>query len=567
MYRPEYPRPSFVREHWCNLNGSWDFSILDSEKNMLFQPLDRKIEVPFCPESVLSGIGETGFMNHLWYRRSFSVSEEQLHGHVILHFGACDYKTTVYINGNEVGTHCGGYASFAFDITDACHSGENILDVQVYDDTTDLAIPSGKQSMKAESHGCYYTRTTGIWQTVWLEFVAQNYITDCIIDADLDKKEAILTLTCLAAAEISAEISYQGSIISSAKASVKDTHAVLHLPVENPDPWEPGNPALYDIVLTLKENGRILDTVKTYCGFRKFELKDKQLYLNGKPLFLRQVLDQSFYPEGIYTAKTVEQLYNDIDLSMALGFNGARPHEKVFEEHYFYYADKMGYIVWGEYPNWGCDFTKENPQGVDALIGEWCEVVKRDRNHPSIMGWCPLNEAWHGSPMHCDGISQKKLYHATKALDPNRIVIGSSGGDLYITDIYDIHSYTDSIEKIHDILDNGFLQNPFEKTQDKEMLTTPQLMEYPIFFSEYGGVSYCNEDGWGYHAAQSEETFVDGYCARTDAMFQHKCIGYCYTQLTDVEQEQNGLYRYDRSRKLSDIGTQRIVVCNTQDKK
>ena len=564
MYRPEYPRPSFVREHWQNLNGSWEFDILTAPENRLNQPLSMKIEVPFCPESVLSGVGKTEFLNHLWYRRSFTLNEKK--GRILLHFGACDYDTTVYVNRQKVGRHIGGYVGFTFDISDAAVCGENIIDVEVHDDTTDLSIPSGKQSMRENSHGCFYTRTSGIWQTVWLEFVSDNYICEHIIKADPAKECAAITVKTITSGNISAEIYFEGKKISSAEAEIKHNMAYLEIPVKNPLLWEPGHPALYDIVLTLKENGEIVDTAKTYCGFRTFEFRNKKLYLNGKPLFLRQILDQGFYPDGIYTAKTVEEIYKDIDLAMELGFNGARPHEKVFEEHYFWYADKVGYIVWGEYPNWGCSFVEENPQGVEQLTSEWQEAVKRDRNHPSIMGWCPLNEAWHGSSMRCDGASQKKLYHATKALD-DRIVIGSSGGDLYITDIYDVHNYTDSIEKIRSILTDGFLQNPPEECGDMELMTIPQLMEYPLFFSEYGGVSYSNKEGWGYHNAQSEESFVEGYLARTNAIFDCECIGYCYTQLTDVEQEQNGLYHYDRSRKLSDEATKRIRDCNMQEKK
>ncbi len=566
MYRSDYPRPSFVREDWLNLNGSWDFEILSEAKNMLGESLSQHIEVPFCPESKLSGIGRTEYLNHLWYRRTVSLSE--IKGHVLLHFGACDHECIVYVNGQIVGHHVGGYASFSFDVTEALVIGDNIIDVEVHDDTTDLSIPSGKQSMRPESRGCYYTRTTGIWQTVWLEFLGDNYIKDAIIDADTDKGLLHLQLNCITSGNISVEVSYNDIIIAQKEADFDKDTVALDLPIPQPKLWEPGHPALYDIVLTLRQDGTVVDAVKTYCGFRKFEFREKKLYLNGKPLFLRQVLDQGFYPDGIYTAKTVEDIYKDIDLSMALGFNGARPHEKVFEEAYFYYADKMGYIVWGEYPNWGCRFTRDNPKGVENLLSEWAEVVKRDRNHPSIMGWCPLNEAWHGSQMCCDSYSQKQLYHLTKALDPERMVIGSSGGDLYISDIYDIHSYTDSPDTIRSILREGFLQNPPEKTGDKEMLTIPQLLQLPLFFSEYGGVSYSNEDaGWGYHNAQSEESFVEGYISRTQAIFDSDCIGYCYTQLTDVEQEQNGLYRYDRSCKLSPEAIAKIKTCNEQEKK
>ena len=346
MFRPEYPRPSFVREKWQNLNGSWDFEILSQPKNMLNETLTRKIEVPFCPESVLSGIGNTDYMNHLWYRRSFELSE--ISGRVLLHFGACDFETTVYVNKKQVGKHIGGYASFHFDITDALIVGENIIDVEVYDDTTDISIPSGKQSIRPASSGCFYTRTTGIWQTVWLEFLSDNYISEHIITADVDHQRVRFELRTITSGNITAEIYYNNEKISEKSAEISGNQVCFDVPVENPELWEPGHPALYDIVLTLRQGDEIVDSVKTYCGFRKYEFRDKELYLNGKALFLRQVLDQGFYPDGIYTAKTVEDIYHDIDMSMELGFNGARPHEKVFEEHYFWYADKVGYIVWGE---------------------------------------------------------------------------------------------------------------------------------------------------------------------------------------------------------------------------
>ncbi len=566
MYRPEYPRPSFVRKDWLNLNGSWDFEILDKAQSMLGKTLSKTIEVPFCPESVLSGIGETGFMNHIWYRRK--VTLDSLAPHVLLHFGACDHECKVYVNGQLIGQHIGGYSSFSFDITAALIVGENAIDVEVHDDTTDLSIPSGKQCMETDSHGCYYTRTTGIWQTVWLEFLGENYIKEAVIDADVDKEQLHLQLSCCHGATAVVEVSFEGEAVATVEESFDKDIVTINIPVPQPQLWEPGSPKLYDIVLTIQDGEKIVDQVKTYCGFRKFEFVGTKLYLNGKPLFLRQVLDQGFYPEGIYTAETVEDIYKDIDLSMALGFNGARPHEKVFEEHYFYYADKVGYIVWGEYPNWGCRFTRDNPKGVANLLSEWEECVKRDRNHPSIMGWCPLNEAWYGSRMCCDAYSQKQLYHLTKALDLTRAVIGSSGGDLYISDIYDIHNYTDSPDFIRSILKEGFLQNPPEKCGDKDMLTIPELLKLPLFFSEYGGISYSNaEAGWGYHNAQSEDTFVEGYISRTQAIFDSDCIGYCYTQLTDVEQEQNGLYRYDRSCKLSPEAMERIRECNMQRKK
>lgn len=568
LYREEYPRPSFVRDKWLNLNGEWEFEILNKPENRLGKTLSQSIEVPFCPESNLSGIGYTGFMKNLWYRRTFEISRETLSGRVILHFGACDYETTVYINNKFVGKHIGGYVSFSFDITDYSVVGENTLDVEVYDDTVNPEIPSGKQSIEEKSFGCFYTRTTGIWQTVWLEFVNNEYIKNAYIKPDCDNEKVDFELELNGGEYVLANLLYKGKEIGFEKQMIDSPNLKMSVKVNSPLLWEPGNPVLYDIVLKVFKNGKVTDTVKTYCGFRKFELKDRKLYLNGKPLFLRQILDQGYYPDGIYTAKTLDELYNDIDIAMALGFNGARPHQKIFEEHYLYYADKKGYIVWGEFPSWPGEFTKENPKLVENSISEWCEEVIRDRNHPSIMGWAPLNEAYHNHKTDLE--SQKRIYDATKELD-DRIVVAASGGHHFVTDIFDIHYYSDNPEEVKSILKNGVILWKSELSPDA--MSIEELRKLPMFYSEYGGACYppaavgeFSTSAWGYYSTKTEDEFINSYLAITNAIFESDAIGYCYTQLTDVEQEHNGLYYYDRSCKFSPEGMKKIKLCNSQKK-
>lgn len=569
MFRAEYPRPSFVRDKWLNLNGKWEFEILNGPVNKLGKALQQSIEIPFCPESRLSGIGYTGFMKNLWYRRKFNLSKDDLDGRVILHFGACDYITAVYVNNRLVGKHIGGYVSFSFDITDFSVVGENLLDVEVYDDTASPEVPSGKQSYDEKSFGCFYTRTTGIWQTVWLEFVSNEYIKNARIKPDVDNRRVDFELETGGGDYITAKLIYEGEEVGFKKEKIDGDITKLSISVDSPILWAPEYPALYDIVLSVYNGGVLKDEVKTYCGFRKYELRGKGLYLNGKPLFLRQILDQGYYPDGIYTAKTVEELYRDIDIAMELGFNGARPHQKIFEEHYLYYADKKGYIIWGEFPSWPGEFTKENSGLVENTLSEWREEVIRDRNHPSIIGWAPLNEAYRAHKTDLE--SQKRIYDLTKELD-DRIVVAASGGHHFVTDLFDIHYYTDSPDEVKSILENGVIL--WENELSPDALSLEQLRRLPVFYSEYGGACYPpaavgddNKTAWGYYSTETEEDFIKSYCEITDAIFESNAIGYCYTQLTDVEQEHNGLYYYDRRCKFSAVGMEKIKRCNSQEKK
>lgn len=543
--RSEHPKPQFRREHWQNLNGTWQFEI-DNGRSGFSRGLHQKenllsdqILVPFCPESTLSGIAHKDFMYGVWYKRQVTLASEQLQGHVRLHFGAVDYRCTVYINGKEAGIHVGGYTSFYFDITDLVAEGENTIAVFAEDDTRDPMIPRGKQSEEFFSHDCDYTRTTGIWQTVWLEFLPSVHLESFRIYPDTAADQVTIVAQLCGAAAFTVKALYEGRPMGQISVPCTGGSATVCLPLAEHHLWEVGHGRLYDLEFSYGE-----DRVYSYFGLRSVSLDDTVFRINGQSVFQRLVLDQGFYPDGVYTAPSDAELLGDIKRSMAMGFNGARLHEKVFEERFLYHADRLGYLVWGEYPNWGLDHSR--PEAVYSILPEWLSEVERDFNHPSIIGWCPLNETWdqHGHPQYDPLLAL--IYRATKAADPTRPCIDTSGNYHVETDIFDLHDYTQDPEKFasHYPAD-GPLVIRFSERQ--------QYQGQPIFISEYGGIGYSISDtAWSYgNAASSKEEYISRFKALTDILLDNPQIfGLCYTQLTDVEQEQNGLYTYDRQPKV-----------------
>ena len=557
--RPEHPKPQFCRADWINLNGKWSFEIDQGRSGTArgLQKADAKlssvITVPFCPESVLSGIGNVDFMFGLWYQRTVTLTEQQCAGRVFLHFGAVDHSCTVYINGKQAGTHKGGYVSFKFEITDYVSAGENVITVFAEDDSRDPMLPSGKQSAPYASRGCYYTRTTGIWQTVWLEFTPKAYIKSVKYDTNIDTAQLFLTARVAGSGDFAARAFYEGKEVGSVCAKNVSGQFTVTMDLQEKHLWEVGNGRLYDLELTFGE-----DKVQSYFGLRSLELSSYRFLINGKSVFQRLILDQGFYPDGIYTAPTDEALQKDIELSMAMGFNGARLHEKIFEERFLYHCDRKGYIVWGEYPNWGLDHSK--PESVFGILPEWLEEVQRDYNHPAIVGWCPFNETWDKlNHRQCDDVL-RTVYLATKAADPYRPCIDTSGNYHVVTDIYDVHDYEQDpavFKANYDkLMTEGFL---FDKVNQRH----PQPRQFykggPAFVSEYGGIRWAAGENdtskcssWGYGKdVEGAEDFLRRYKGLADALLDNSCMfGLCYTQLTDVEQEQNGLYTYDRKPKF-----------------
>ena len=555
--RSEYPRPQFVRDSWQCLNGSWDFEIdygNSGESRGLVKPeavYAQTITVPFCPESSLSGIGNTDFLNAVWYRKTISVTEEHLSGRVILHFGAVDYEATIWVNETRCGEHKGGYSSFELDITDCLQPGENRLVVRAVDDTRDDRYPSGKQSGLYESHGCFYTRTTGIWQTVWLEFTSRSYLKSVRVTADPATGTVCFEPSvkgCDDSLTLTAQVSYKGEDVAQKRIPVDEGNFTFSMEIEHPKLWNPGAPELYDVTYSLESDGRVLDTVKSYFGFRNIMLKGRAICLNGKPVYQRLVLDQGFYPDGIYTAPSDEALKKDIELSMSLGFNGARLHQKIFEERFLYWADQLGYLVWGEHGNWGMDIA--NPETALNFLPEWLEALERDYNHPSIVCWCPFNETWDHRGRQQDNRIIANVYLATKAFDRTRPVIDTSGNFHVMTDIYDIHNYDQSVELFQERYGAVTETQGYDNFPDRQHFNGA-----PYFLSEYGGASWAGteKNAWGYgENPKTEEEFAQRYQGLTRALMDNKNIcGFCYTQLYDVEQEQNGLFTYERTEKFS----------------
>jgi beta-galactosidase/beta-glucuronidase len=571
--RPEHPRPQFVREKWKNLNGIWEFEIdhgkSGRERNLhQIEKLCSEIVVPFCPESRRSSIEYKDFMASVWYQKEFCIPDEWSRSRILMHFGAVDYDAEVWINGISAGCHRGGYTPFCFDITDLIQPDVNVVTVCAEDDVRSGLQPGGKQSSRFHSYGCHYTRTTGIWQTVWLESVPKDYISSLRFVPD--PENACLYVEVSLEGDVYGHILvletfYNGKSTGSASAKVTSFNTCLKVDVSEVHLWEPGNPNLYDIDVSLCKNDKCIDAVKSYFGLRTVALSDNAILINGKPVFQRLVLDQGFYPDGIYTAPTDEDLRRDIEISMSLGFNGARLHEKVFEPRFLYWADKMGYLVWGEYANWGLDIT--TPMGLERFLPEWLEAIERDFNHPSIIGWCPFNETWDNDGRKQDDEVLRIVYSATKMIDKTRPVIDTSGNYHVVTDIFDIHDYDQDPESF------AAKFEPMKHGQDVYN-TFPYRQRYegqPYFVSEYGGIWWnpgqTDEKGWGYgNRPKSKEEFLERYRALTETLLSNPMIcAFCYTQLYDVEQEVNGLYTYDRKPKfdpevIKTINTQKAAI-------
>lgn len=550
--RPEYPRPQFERAEWINLNGTWtyEFDLSNSGKNRQLttaKQLSNTITVPFCPESKLSGVNHTDFIEQMWYQRSISIPENWKNKKIMLNFGAVDYHAEIYIDGNYLGNHDGGSSSFSLDITPAVEPGNtHSLVVFVADKTRSGLQAVGKQSTQYNSYGCFYTRVTGIWQTVWLEAVSPYGLRSARTNPDIDQQQLIVTPEFYRSSnDETLEITlYDNSRQVSRKVVKCNNGSSVVLPVKDMKLWSPENPYLYDITYRIKNaNGEVIDEVKSYVGMRKVHTSNGQIYLNNEPYFQRLVLNQGYYPDGIWTAPTDEALKNDILLSKEAGFNGARLHQKVFEERFHYWADKLGFITWGESANWGMDYKEE--EAARYFLTEWSEILMRDYNHPSIIAWVPFNQPLENPYTLISGKMPRLIidtYRLTKAIDPTRLVNGIAGDTHFLTDIWGIRNYESDTARFARYL----------KPNEKQAFYNHQ----PFFIGEFGGMlwtgAHKDKTSWGYgKTITSEEGFYERLEGFMDAIANAKEVtGFCYTQLTDIEQEKNGIYYYDRRPKL-----------------
>ena len=594
--RSEYPRPQMRREQWLCLNGEWDFQRdygdSGADQDFLSTPYTEKITVPFCPESKLSGIGHVDFMAAVWYRKQVEIPEAWQDQRILLHFQAVDYDSTVWVNGEQVAIHRGGFCGFEADISHVAKAGDSIeIVVRARDDHRE-SKPMGKQATTFGNQGCHYTRTSGIWQTVWLEPVPQAHLLRPRITPNVSKSRfrieqyarhaqagMFVRARCLnGETEICSDIQSIGVDL--------DVELDVHIPEQHLTLWETTNPHLYDIVIELLDaNMDVIDRIESYAGMRGVAIDGKKVLINGKPVFQRLVLDQGYYADGIMTAPNEAALIEDIEISLAAGFNGARLHQKVFEERFLYHADRLGYLVWGEFGDWAGNWEhRANAAWTATFITQWLECVERDYNHPSIVGWCPLNETHSFTHHQQDDLNDVTLgmYHATKAADRTRPVVDASGYCHRVTwtDIYDSHDYDQNPESFKERHDCLLKNEPF--INKNKSIDSCAYQGQPYFVSEFGGTWWNEEkaaaanagdkrdDSWGYgqRVSNLDEFYFrfDGLCT---ALLQNEdMFGYCYTQLTDVFQEENGIFNFDRSEKfymqrIKDVQTQVAAIEKT----
>ncbi|WP_372352276.1 glycoside hydrolase family 2 protein [Streptomyces sp. KL116D] len=578
--RPEYPRPQFVREAWLNLNGVWQFEIDRSdtglERGLRERELTGSIVVPFCPESELSGVGDTDFLEAVWYRRTVTVPAEWDDSRVLLHFGAVDQDTTVWANGVEVARHRGGFTPFTADLGEVAAAGEELTLVVRARDTRHGPQARGKQATWYANSHCHYTRTTGIWQTVWLEPVPRSVaLKRPRITPDLASGSFFLELPLSRNApghRVRATLSDEHGTVVSAETRADlglSPRLALTVPEDRLRAWSPADPHLYDLALDVVDaDGAPVDRVTSYAGLRSVAVDGKRLLLNGEPVFQRLVLDQGYYPDGLMTAPTDAALVRDIELGLAAGFNGARLHEKVFEERYLYHADRLGYLVWGEFGDWGCEVgARDDNQRPDAsYVAQWLEAVERDYSHPAIVGWCPLNETYqnlHDRITQLDDVT-RAMFLATKQADGTRPVIDASGYAHRVleTDVYDSHCYEQDPAAFAKVMHGLAQDRPHVNSGPEGRTWSVPYRGQPYFCSEFGGIWWDPEAAdaagderdasWGYgERPRTAEEFVERFTGLTGVLLEDPdMFGYCYTQLTDVFQERNGVYRFDRTEKV-----------------
>lgn len=569
--RKEYPRPQFIRKEWLNLNGVWDFQFDKEnvgEKEQWFNQakLNQKIIVPFTYETKASGVHEERFCPYVWYQKSVVVPKEYIHKKIILHFQAADYKTKLWVNGQFVGEHKGGYAAFSFDITDRIKADqENNLVVKI-EDSINEHQPRGKQRWIEKNFGCWYVQTTGIWQTVWMEFLNKTNVQSVKITPDVDTGSVAFDYKLTTSDQSLQELSLK-TIITFNGQPVKEfsflvdrlTHSmkvdlasqihewkVMH--------WSPVEPNLYDVEFILYEGEVEMDRIQSYFGMRKVSIKNGNVLLNNVPIYQKLLLDQGYWEESHLTPPSEEAILLDIEKTLEMGFNGVRKHMKVEDQRYLYWADKKGLLVWSEMAA-TYEFSDE---AVQNFTEEWMEVVQQQYNHPSIITWTPFNESWGVKNIYTNEQQQKfteAIYHLTKSMDSMRPVIVNDGWEHTISDIITLHDYVEYGEEFiqryqnkDKVVGNDIAFNNFKHAMAQGYKYEGQ----PIIISEYGGIAFNSKEGWGYGDQVSDEkSFLNRYESITNAIMSLDYIcGFCYTQITDVQQEVNGLLTESREPKV-----------------
>ncbi|MCM3632838.1 glycoside hydrolase family 2 protein [Paenibacillus camelliae] len=571
-YIEQYPRPQFVRDAWLSLDGAWNFRFDDQRQGKSEQwykklPQPQSIIVPFTYETKASGIGDESLHSCIWYERSFKVPETHRNQRIILHFQAVDYKATVWINGVMAGSHEGGYSAFSFDITDnVSFEQENIVTVQV-EDHVSRTQPRGKQRWIKDNFGCWYVQTTGIWQSVWLEFVAQAYVEKVRMTPDIDTSSIAFDYYMQGlerysphSLQLSVNIWLHGKLVRQFTHAAEEQLSYTY-DISSPQAgewqialWHPEHPNLYDVEIILRNEDTVLDRVYTYFGMRKISTYQGNILLNNVPIEQRLILDQGYWTDTHLTPPSEQALIDDIDKTLQMGFNGVRKHQKLEDPRYMYWCDRKGVLLWSEMAS----TYQFNEQAVTAFTKEWLEIVEQHYNHPCIVTWVPFNESWGISNILTNRKQQQfteGIYHLTKSIDDTRLVIVNDGWEHTISDVITLHDYEESGEEFsaryadkEAVLSNAISFN-------KHKFALAQGYRYngqPIMISEYGGIAFNSEQGWGYgNQVSSEQEFIERYHRITQAIKETPYVsGYCYTQITDVQQEVNGLLKENREPKL-----------------
>ncbi|NLZ70342.1 MAG: glycoside hydrolase family 2 [Clostridiaceae bacterium] len=575
--RARHPRPDFYRKSYQLLNGKWDFAFDDGNIGLKANWQSGKanfplqILVPFTYQSEKSGIDDPGYHPVIWYKRTFTLDEKLIGGRVHLKFGAVDYKCDVYVNSEKLVSHEGGYTPFSCDITEFLVA-ENTLVVRV-EDSRDIAQPRGKQYWKDGLMGCWYTPCSGIWQDVYLERTDGISIDYVHVTPDIDSRSAKIEVVLdkiPGYGEVSLEytVMYGSRVVRQITSNVPHRRYAISLDMRDANRvdslklWSPATPHLYELNIRVSVNGRLTDEVSTYFGMRKVEVKNGRVLLNNRPVYQRLVLDQGYWEKSLLSPPNADALKTDVELIKALGFNGVRKHQKIEDPRFYYWCDRLGLLCWGELPS-AYEYNWDSRQN---LCRDLSEFIKRDYNHPSIITWVPLNESWGVREIYADKAQQNfsiMLYYLCKSQDPTRLVSGNDGWEQTITDISAIHDYVASGEELakhfatREKVEAGSVAG---RMCFAEGFTSSENSAFMI--TEYGGIAMtvkgkqgkiANMETWGYHdKVESVEEFLKRYKGLTDAIRNLPyCQGYCYTQLTDVMQEVNGLLLPDRTPKVS----------------
>jgi beta-galactosidase/beta-glucuronidase len=565
----DHPRPQLRRAAWTSLNGPWQFA-LDPEARLTAPAevaFDAEILVPFAPETPRSGIGDTGLHRAVWYRRTFLAPALQEGERLVLRFGAVDHQATVWVNGSRVAEHEGGYTPFGADVTDVLRpDGEQEVVVRAFDDPLDLEKPRGKQDWQRDPHIVWYPRTTGIWQTVWLEVLPASHLAALHWRSDVPgwaldvearvggppREDLRLEVVLRVGDEVLAEDAW-----SVRGGDVRRRVALVDRGIRSERQtllWSPESPTLVDAELRLVGPEGVVDEVSSYTAMRSIGTHGHRLMLNERPFALRLVLDQGYWPDTGLTPPDVDAIERDIALTKALGFNGVRKHQKVEDPRFLHAADRLGLLVWGEMPS-SYSFSRTSAR---RIAREWAEVVERDRSHPCLIAWVPFNESWGVPDLARDPAQRdlvRALYSLTKALDPDRLVIGNDGWEVVAGDFIGVHDYEKDPQRLR-----WRLTQPDEDLVHRErfyghlvLLEDAPRADRPLLLTEFGGIAFTpsadEAETWGYDRVRDADAFLRRYRTLLQAVHDSGVAGFCYTQLTDTYQEANGLLTPEREPK------------------